>query len=138
MFYYYKRGYLAKQLKMNANCRRCTQHGNNERDFELRSKNWRQKIEFWFKENEKEEERRSGLKWRLHQHRKSLDLDTSSLGKTGIHLLCFSLLVCCVSALSNKLLFFAIVCVDICQNLITCMILTLSNFSSLLTLGNNL
>ncbi|XP_066985024.1 uncharacterized protein [Macrobrachium rosenbergii] len=46
------------------------------------SKNWRQKIESWFKENEKEE-RRSDLKRRLHQHRKSLDLDTVSLDEGG-------------------------------------------------------
>ncbi|XP_045619895.1 uncharacterized protein [Procambarus clarkii] len=41
------------------------------------SKNWRQKIESWFKENEKEERQTDELKRRLHQHRKSLDLDTS-------------------------------------------------------------
>ncbi|KAF2352291.1 Formin FH2 domain [Trinorchestia longiramus] len=41
------------------------------------SKNWRQKIESWFKENEKEE-KRAEMKRRLQHHRKSLDLDSSS------------------------------------------------------------
>lgn len=41
------------------------------------SKNWRQKIESWFKENEREERQSEKLKQRLQQHRKSLDFDTT-------------------------------------------------------------
>ncbi|KAG0729120.1 hypothetical protein GWK47_030969 [Chionoecetes opilio] len=41
------------------------------------TQNWRQKIESWFKENEREERQSEELKRRLHQHRKSLDLETA-------------------------------------------------------------
>ncbi|XP_018014866.1 uncharacterized protein LOC108671794 isoform X3 [Hyalella azteca] len=78
---------LSPSVDMNGACRPTTtdeerrSNGAVESDKNLDparpSKNWRQKIESWFKENEKEE-KRAELKRRLQHHRKSLDLDNAS------------------------------------------------------------